>query len=58
MFAYPFRDPAQVGQPYWRDVGTLDSFWEANMELVMPEPQLVVRPYLANLDIPRAASSS
>ena len=40
VFAYPFRDPAQVGQPYWRDVGTLDSFWEANMELVMPEPQL------------------
>lgn len=40
VFAYPFRDPLQVGQPYWRDVGTLDSFWEANMELVMPEPQL------------------
>ncbi|ATG79936.1 MULTISPECIES: glucose-1-phosphate adenylyltransferase [Pseudoalteromonas] len=40
VFAFPFRDPNQEGQPYWRDVGTLDSFWEANMELVMPEPQL------------------
>jgi glucose-1-phosphate adenylyltransferase len=40
VFAFPFRDPAHEGQPYWRDVGTLDSFWEANMELVMPEPQL------------------
>ena len=40
VFAFPFRDPEQEGQPYWRDVGTLDSFWEANMELVMPEPQL------------------
>jgi glucose-1-phosphate adenylyltransferase len=40
VFAFPFREPNQEGQPYWRDVGTLDSFWEANMELVMPEPQL------------------
>ena len=40
VYAFPFRDPMQEGQPYWRDVGTLDSFWEANMELVMPEPQL------------------
>jgi glucose-1-phosphate adenylyltransferase len=21
-------------QAYWRDVGTIDSFWEANMELI------------------------
>lgn len=27
-------------QPYWRDVGTLDAFWEANMELVDFEPEL------------------
>ena len=40
VYAFPFRDPMQEGQPYWRDVGTLESFWEANMELVMPEPQL------------------
>lgn len=40
VFAFPFRDPNNEKQPYWRDVGTLDSFWEANMELVSLEPQL------------------
>jgi glucose-1-phosphate adenylyltransferase len=40
VFAFPFKDPDSEKQPYWRDVGTLDSFWEANMELVEPEPQL------------------
>ena len=40
VFAFPFRDPIQEGQPFCPDVGPLDSFWEANMELVMPEPQL------------------
>ncbi len=39
-FAYPFRDPDTDEQPYWRDVGTLDAFWEANMELVAVTPQL------------------
>lgn len=38
--AYPFRDPATRERAYWRDVGTLDSFWEANMELVEPVPAL------------------
>ena len=40
VYAFPFKDPDGEKQPYWRDVGTLDSFWEANMELVEPEPQL------------------
>jgi len=40
VFAFPFSDPNSDKQPYWRDVGTLDSFWEANMELVSPDPQL------------------
>ncbi|MGB5446281.1 MAG: glucose-1-phosphate adenylyltransferase [Psychromonas sp.] len=40
IFAYAFKDPDSISQPYWRDVGTLDSFWEANMELVEPSPQL------------------
>lgn len=40
VFAYPFRDPATGNQPYWRDVGTLDAFWEANMELVAVNPEL------------------
>ena len=38
--AYPFRDSQTGGPGYWRDVGTLDSFWEANMELVHATPAL------------------
>lgn len=41
---YAFRlgddQPQNTAQPYWRDVGTLDAFWEANMELVDFEPEL------------------
>ncbi len=40
VFAYPFLDERTGRQPYWRDVGTVDSFWEANMELVSVEPEL------------------
>jgi glucose-1-phosphate adenylyltransferase len=28
------------GQPYWRDVGTLDAYWEANLELATVTPEL------------------
>ena len=27
-------------EPYWRDVGTIDAYWAANLDLVMPLPQL------------------
>ncbi|OQX16616.1 MAG: glucose-1-phosphate adenylyltransferase [Thiothrix lacustris] len=40
VYAYPFRDPVTGKQPYWRDVGTIDAFWEANMELVSVDPEL------------------
>jgi len=40
VYAYPFRDPKTGEQAYWRDVGTLRAFWEANMELVSVSPQL------------------
>ena len=40
VYAHPFRDPDTGEQAYWRDVGTLDAFWEANMELVSVTPQL------------------
>ena len=40
VHAYPFRDPETNEQAYWRDVGTLNAFWEANMELVSVTPQL------------------
>lgn len=38
--AYRFRDHDTNEASYWRDVGTLDSFWDANMELVSPQPSL------------------
>ena len=28
------------GRPYWRDVGTIDAYWEANMELTKVTPDL------------------
>lgn len=40
VYAFPFRDTSSDAQAYWRDVGTLDTFWEANMELVSVLPQL------------------
>ena len=40
VYAFPFRDPDTGEQAYWRDVGTLDAYWEANMELVSIVPQL------------------
>lgn len=40
VYAYPFRDNETGQQAYWRDVGTLDAYWEANMELVSITPQL------------------
>ncbi len=30
--------PRRADEPYWRDVGTLDSFWQANMDLVAAQP--------------------
>ena len=44
-YAYPFRDPKSGEQAYWRDVGTLDAFWEANMELVALSPLLRITSY-------------
>jgi glucose-1-phosphate adenylyltransferase len=40
IMAYPFRDTAQDRQAYWRDVGTVDAYWEANMELIGVTPEL------------------
>ncbi|VAW59579.1 Glucose-1-phosphate adenylyltransferase [hydrothermal vent metagenome] len=40
VLAYPFTDLQSGVQAYWRDVGTLDSFWEANLELIGVTPEL------------------
>ncbi|MCP5424909.1 MAG: glucose-1-phosphate adenylyltransferase [Gammaproteobacteria bacterium] len=38
--AYAFRDVQTGKQNYWRDVGTVDAFWEANIELAGVSPDL------------------
>ncbi len=38
--AYPFLDLQSGGQSYWRDVGTIDAYWAANMELIGVKPDL------------------
>ncbi|WP_035383863.1 glucose-1-phosphate adenylyltransferase [Ferriphaselus sp. R-1] len=43
VFAQSFDDSCvkpEGGVPYWRDVGTIDSYWEANMELTKIIPDL------------------
>jgi len=40
VFAYPFHDVETRAQNYWRDVGNVDAFYEANMELVALNPEL------------------
>lgn len=40
VFAFRLGDDQADGKAYWRDVGTLDAFWEANMELVGLDPDL------------------
>ena len=39
VYAFQFESDGE-NEAYWRDVGTLDSFWQANMELVAPVPAL------------------
>jgi glucose-1-phosphate adenylyltransferase len=39
-FAFPFVN-ANTGAPgYWRDVGTIDAYWEANINLATLDPEL------------------
>jgi glucose-1-phosphate adenylyltransferase len=40
VFAYPFQDVKTRAQSYWRDVGTIDAYYDANLELVHVKPEL------------------
>ena len=40
VFAYPFQDVKTRAQSYWRDVGTIDAYYSANVELVHVKPEL------------------
>jgi glucose-1-phosphate adenylyltransferase len=60
VMAFPFQDENRKPDAYWRDVGTLDAYYEANMDLVSVDPQLnmyderwPIRTYLANYPPPK-----
>jgi glucose-1-phosphate adenylyltransferase len=60
VFAYPFMDENRKNEAYWRDVGTLDAYYEANMDLISVDPQLnmydrdwPIRTYQPNLPPPK-----
>ncbi|MBI3013770.1 MAG: glucose-1-phosphate adenylyltransferase [Candidatus Tectomicrobia bacterium] len=38
VFAYNFKDENKKTVKYWRDIGTLDAYWEANVDLVSVDP--------------------
>jgi glucose-1-phosphate adenylyltransferase len=40
VMAYNFKDENKKEAKYWRDVGTIDAYWEANMDLVSVDPLL------------------
>jgi glucose-1-phosphate adenylyltransferase len=38
VYAFKFHDANKKAVQYWRDIGTLDAYWEANMDLVAVDP--------------------
>ena len=38
--SYPFHQEQSDKSAYWRDVGTVDAYWQANLELIGVSPQL------------------
>jgi len=40
VFAFPFIDENRKETKYWKDIGTIEAYYEANMDLVNVEPVL------------------
>ncbi|HOK79708.1 MAG TPA: glucose-1-phosphate adenylyltransferase [bacterium] len=40
VFAFPFTDENRKETKYWKDIGTIEAYYEANMDLVSVEPVL------------------
>ena len=55
VFASPFRSDGAPG--YWRDVGTIDRYWSAHMELVDDPPPACSKIGLAGLHAAHASAS-
>ncbi len=60
VFAHPFLDENRKHDAYWRDVGTIDAYFEANMDLIDVDPLLNIyddqwplRTYLPNIPPPK-----
>jgi glucose-1-phosphate adenylyltransferase len=61
VFAHLFLDENRKTDAYWRDVGTLDAYYEANMDLINVDPLLnmyddvwPIRTYQPNLPPPKS----
>ncbi len=54
VFAFPFRDENRKRQAYWRDVGTIDAYFEANMDLIEVDP--AAQPIRSRLAHPNSAA--
>jgi glucose-1-phosphate adenylyltransferase len=39
VYSYPFYDENKKAAKYWRDIGTLDAYYEANMDLCQVTPE-------------------
>lgn len=60
LMAFPFQDENSKATAYWRDVGTIDAYYEANIELTGVDPLLnlydyhwPIRTYQPNLPPPK-----
>jgi glucose-1-phosphate adenylyltransferase len=60
VFAFPFRDENRKVDAYWRDVGTLDAYYDASMDLIEVDPvlnlyddQWPIRTFQPNLPPPK-----
>jgi glucose-1-phosphate adenylyltransferase len=40
VLAYPFRDENRKGAAYWRDVGTIDAYFQTSLDLIQVDPIL------------------
>jgi glucose-1-phosphate adenylyltransferase len=39
VVAFPFAEGVDKEPAYWRDVGTIDAYWQAHMDLLGPQPR-------------------
>lgn len=39
VYAWPFIDENKASKPYWRDIGTIDSYYAASMDLISVTPE-------------------